>query len=79
MTYGLAVTFGAASTGLVVALLNWTQLRALPTRTDPAYDDNVKGRALGHRMVMATGLALPFIAYGAFRLIDPALFGTELF
>ena len=54
------------------------QLRALPTRTDPAYDESVKGRALGHKLVMAAALVLPFITYAAFKLIDPAMFGAEL-
>ena len=79
MTYGLFLTLATAVTGLFTALFNWRQLRALPTRTEPGYDETVKARALGHKIAMAVGLALPFMAYAAFSLADPVLFGMEMF
>ena len=79
MTYGLFVTLAAASNGLFAALYHWVQLRKLPTRTQPEYDETVASCALGYKVIIAAGLALPFLAYAAFRLIDPALFEAELF
>jgi hypothetical protein len=79
MTVGLMIILGSTLAGLVAAMSNWLQLRALPTRTDQAYDESVPGRALGHKIVIAAGLVLPFIAYGVVSLVPADELAIKVF
>jgi len=79
MTIGFFVVLGTAMSGLYSALYHLAQLRKLPTRAEPDYDETVASRALAYKLIIAAGVALPFLAYGAFNLADPELFRTELF
>ena len=79
MTLGFLMMLGAAATGLVTGLMAAARLRALPSRTEPEFDETVAGRAFGYRVTMATGAALPVLMYAAINFAVGDLAATELF
>lgn len=80
MTIGLIVPLIVALGDWMVALLFLRRLRALPTSTDPGYDEAaVERQRRGLQVVLAALIATPVLVYLAFNYLAPEIGRMELF
>lgn len=80
MTIGLFMPLFTAFAALLAVPVFVLQLRRLPGKTDPGYDEaavNAKTRA--YKIIIAAELAVPVLLYIIFNLIVPEVGATVMF